>query len=150
MRSAVAHGPVRYCAICDGFEVIDRRIGVLGYGATGLAEALFLRTYTPYITLPTFRQPMELTREERGQTYESEISVIEEPVSEVTIVDNRICALTMKDRTMHTFDVLYSALGSSPCSKLARELGAARDEKNCIVVDQHQHTLADGVYAAGV
>jgi len=56
LRSAVADGLVRYCAVCDGFEVTDRRVAVLGYGATGLAEALFLRTYTPDVTLLTLRQ----------------------------------------------------------------------------------------------
>ena len=77
LRSAVADGLVRYCAVCDGFEVTDRRVAVLGYGATGLAEALFLRTYTPDVTLLTLRQPMSLTPEERGQVQEAGINVIE-------------------------------------------------------------------------
>ena len=53
LEHAVKRGLLRYCAVCDGFEAIDRHVAVMGYGASGLAEALFLRAYTPHITLLT-------------------------------------------------------------------------------------------------
>jgi thioredoxin reductase len=31
--------------ISDGFEAADKRIGVLGYGSSGIAEAIFHRPY---------------------------------------------------------------------------------------------------------
>ena len=37
---------VRFCPICDGYEAIDRRVGVLGDIKAGGKKALFLRTYT--------------------------------------------------------------------------------------------------------
>ena len=48
---ALARGLVRYCPICDGYEVTDKRIGVIGSGSHGVAEALFLRSYTADVTL---------------------------------------------------------------------------------------------------
>src|SRR4051794_32045823 len=42
---------VRFCPICDGYEATDRRVGVLGDLASGAKKALFLRTYTPHVSL---------------------------------------------------------------------------------------------------
>ena len=48
---ALARGLVRYCPICDGYEVTDKRVGVIGSGSHGVAEALFMRSYTADVTL---------------------------------------------------------------------------------------------------
>jgi thioredoxin reductase (NADPH) len=48
---AVASGGLRYCPICDGYEVTDQNIAVIGTGERGLAEAEFLRSYTKQVTL---------------------------------------------------------------------------------------------------
>ena len=42
---------VRFCPICDGYEAIDRRVGVLGDVKAGCKKALFLRTYTKDVLL---------------------------------------------------------------------------------------------------
>jgi len=42
---------VRFCPICDGYEAIDRRVGVLGDLKAGGKKALFLRTYTKDVFL---------------------------------------------------------------------------------------------------
>ena len=49
--AALARGLLRYCPICDGYEVTDRRVGVIGTGDHGMREALFLRGYTRDVTL---------------------------------------------------------------------------------------------------
>ena len=47
---ALARGLIRYCPICDGYEVTDRKVGVIGSGSLGVAEAVFLRGYTADVT----------------------------------------------------------------------------------------------------
>ena len=42
---------IRFCPICDGYEAIDRRVGVLGDIEAGGKKALFLRTYTKDVSL---------------------------------------------------------------------------------------------------
>ena len=42
---ALSRGLVRYCPICDGYEVSDKRVGVIGSDSHGVAEALFIRSY---------------------------------------------------------------------------------------------------------
>jgi hypothetical protein len=48
---ALARGLIRYCPICDGYEVTDKAVGVIGDGPHGVAEAVFLRGFTQDITL---------------------------------------------------------------------------------------------------
>ena len=42
---------IRFCPICDGYEAIDRRVGVLGDIKAGGKKALFLRSYTKDVSL---------------------------------------------------------------------------------------------------
>eukprot|EP01035_Chromulina_nebulosa_P050622 gene50622-68863_t len=55
-------GLLRYCPICDGYEVTDRRIGVIGTGAHGMREALFLRGFTADVTLIATDAPSAASR----------------------------------------------------------------------------------------
>ena len=58
---------LRQCPICDGYEVIDRRVAVIGDGAHAAGEALFLRAYTPQLTLVTLGRPLDVSREARDR-----------------------------------------------------------------------------------
>lgn len=48
-----------------------------------------------------------------------------------------------------TFDHLYLALGCELESRLAVAWGARHDDAGKLVVDAHQQTSIDGLYAAG-
>ena len=43
---ALARGLLRYCPICDGYEVTNKRVAVIGSRSHGYNEAVFLRMYT--------------------------------------------------------------------------------------------------------
>ena len=47
---------VRFCPICDGFEAMDRRIGVVGPLDHAVPKALFLRTYSRQV-IQSLRRP---------------------------------------------------------------------------------------------
>jgi hypothetical protein len=47
----LARGLIRYCPVCDGYEVRGRRVAVLGSGAHGLKEARFVLTYSASVML---------------------------------------------------------------------------------------------------
>src|SRR3546814_4566583 len=50
-RDALQRGMLRYCPVCDGYEASGQAIGVIGANTHGVAEALFLRTFSERITL---------------------------------------------------------------------------------------------------
>lgn len=148
LERAIHDGYVRHCPICDGFEVSGERIGVIGYGAGALNEALFLRTYSTDVTLLTLGEPMTLTASDREALSNASVDVLEDPVNEVIIGDGKIKCLQTASGELR-FDTLYSALGSRVRADLARELGAAQDDTGALICDDHQQTSVPGVWAAG-
>jgi thioredoxin reductase (NADPH) len=145
---ALARGLIRYCPICDGYEVTDKKVGVIGSGAHGVAEAVFLRGFTADITLIAPHSALELPDEEQAQLEELGIATLDGPCHAVAALADAIVVDTPSGH--HSFDSIYPALGSDVHTKLARQIGVALSgETGCILVDSHQRTNVAGVYAAG-
>ncbi|HEV2559703.1 MAG TPA: NAD(P)/FAD-dependent oxidoreductase [Microvirga sp.] len=146
---AVRRGLVRQCPICDGYEMTDRKLVVIGRNEAGIGEALFLRTYTADITVVTLGQPLVVSDAIRAQIEENGIKVIETPLEDIAMEGQRIARLTFADGAALTFDSIYSALGIHPRADLAAMLGVKLQSDNRIVTDAHQRTSIEGCYAAG-
>jgi thioredoxin reductase (NADPH) len=144
---ALARGLVRYCPICDGYEVTDKRVGVIGSDSHGVAEALFLRSYTADLTLIAPDKALRLKPEDYQKLKNAGIECIDGPARAVAIPDGCIVVDTAEGH--YTFDTIYPALGSDTHVQLAEMAGAALSASNCIVVDSHMRTRIPGLYAAG-
>jgi thioredoxin reductase (NADPH) len=144
---ALARGLIRYCPICDGYEVTDKTIGVIGSDSQGVAEALFLRTYTADITLIAPDKAMRLKAEDHEKLKAAQINCVDGPARAVAISDEFIVVETAEGT--YTFDSVYPALGSDTHVQLAEQAGADLSKDCCILVDGHQRTSVPGLYAAG-
>lgn len=144
---AMARGHIRYCPVCDAFEVIDKHVGVLGADGHGVSEALFLRNYTAELTLLPAKTS-DVGDEDRQRLDQHGIRLIESPAHQLRTGEDCI-EVTLADGTTLRFDTLYPALGTDPRSELARQLGCAISPSGCIVVDARQATDVPGVYVAG-
>lgn len=150
LPDAVRRGLVRYCPICDGYEARDRRIAVIGHGARGLGEAVFIaRTYSDDVSLLTLGRRMGLSEEQREAAERHRVRVVEAPVAALDVQGDRIVAIRMGGGEEHRFDVLYSALGLTYRSELGIALGARHDPSGALLVDAHNQTTVKGLYAAG-
>lgn len=146
--NAIAQGFLRHCPICDGYEVIDKQVGVIGIDVHGVEEALFLQTFTRQVSLLSLGVG-QFTDEDRKRLAEAEVTLIEEPVAAVEMVGKVIAGLRMSDGRMLRFDSIYSALGIRVRSDLALRLGAACDANQDLVVNKAMQTSIEGLYAAG-
>jgi thioredoxin reductase (NADPH) len=145
---ALARGLIRYCPICDGYEVTDKKVGVIGSGTAGVAEAVFLRTYTADITLIAPDRAHDLRAEDQTRLRDLGIHMVDGPCHAVAALDEAIVVETPHGH--HTFDSVYPALGSDLHTELASQIGVAlNEETGCIIVDAHQRTSVPGAYAAG-
>lgn len=144
---ALARGLVRYCPICDGYEVTDKKVGVIGSDSHGVAEALFLRSYTADITLIAPDRALRLKQEDHDRLRKAGIECVDGPAQAVAIPDGCIVVDTAEGH--YTFDSIYPALGSDTHTQLAAMVGAKLSDDQCIVVDQHMRTNVHGLYAAG-
>ncbi len=144
---AMARGLIRYCPICDGYEVTDEKVAVIGTGERGMAEARFLRSYTADLTLVSPDLPHELDKELRAELDEMGVTVIDGPVTGIEPGDETIALVTASGR--HDFASVYPALGSDTHTLLAEMVGASLAGDACVKVDSHQRTGVPGIYAAG-
>jgi thioredoxin reductase (NADPH) len=146
-RAALARGLLRYCPICDGYEVTDRRVAVLGTGDHGTREAHFLRGYTADVTLIAPDGKHDLAPAERALLAQCGVTLVDGPATAFAI-DGEQIGLRTPERDWR-FDSLYPALGSDINSELAAGLGAERSDEGCLLVDAHQRTNVARLYAAG-
>jgi thioredoxin reductase (NADPH) len=149
VKYAIRSGLVRHCPVCDGFEVIGRKVAVIGRGAKGVNETRFIQHYTRELTLFTLGATHEITAEDRASLEASGVVIVEEPLQEVCTELGAIVGVTTRTGKTYRFDTLYSALGCNVRSELARALGAACDEVGQIVVDDKLRTTVPNVFAVG-
>ena len=146
-RAALAAGRLRYCPVCDGFEVIGQDVAVIGTGERGVKEAKFLRSYTDKVTLVAPTGPHELGDDDRTALVEADVIIADGPVEGFELAETGLSFSCAQGR--RTFDTVYPALGSDVHSDLAKALGASVTSEDCIKVDSHQRTSVPGLYAAG-
>ena len=143
---ALSRGLIRYCPICDGYEVTDKKVGVIGSGSHGVAEAVFLRGFTEDITLIAPDMAHCLSEEDQAKLAEFGIKTVDGPCQAVAA--HAQCIVVDTAEGHHTFDSIYPALGSDTHTELAQQVGAELKDGN-VVVDDHQRTSVPGMYAAG-
>lgn len=147
---ATARGVLRQCPICDGFEAIDRRVAIVGSDRHALGEAMFLRTYTPHLTVLTLGTPLAAGPREIAKAHAAGIAIDERRLAGITDRPGAgACRLTFADGGEAEIDVVYVALGSEKRNGPARALGVALTGDGCITTDAHQRTSIDGCWAAG-
>ena len=144
---AMARGLIRYCPICDGYEVTDKKVAVIGTGERGTAEARFLRSYTADLTLVSPDLPHELDDDARAELKDMGVTLIDGPVTAIEPGEETIALVTENGR--HDFASVYPALGADTHILLAEMVGASLAGDACVKVDSHQRTGVSGLYAAG-
>ena len=141
---AVLRSVVRICPICDAFEAIGKRIAVISDDDRGVREAEFLTTYSNHVTLIAMADIAAFSRQ---RLQSAGINSVRASWSELNVRSDGL-HLHSAGGPM-TFDVAYSALGSTPQDEIASALGAARDSGNGLTVNEHQQTSVPALYAAG-
>jgi thioredoxin reductase (NADPH) len=147
LAQAVRQGALRYCPLCDAYEAIGRRVGVIADGAADLHEALYLRHFTEHVSLFVASAEPQFGAAERRRLAEAGIRFVAEPVHSIRLDGAAVRVGHGAEETR--CDALYCALGLEVHSKLATALGALHDDDGSLVVDAHHRTSVEGLYAVG-
>jgi thioredoxin reductase (NADPH) len=148
LREFIYRGGLRFCPICDGYEVRDRRIGVLGPAKHAVKKALFLRTYSKDVTVLALDGAGALDAEDKRALREAGIP---EPIAPVTdlLADGDTIKAVLENGATVDVEVLYPAMGAKIRSELASRLGATCNDNGCLIVDDRQRTSVTHLYAVG-
>jgi thioredoxin reductase (NADPH) len=145
--AALSAGLLRYCPICDAYELTDQPVAILGTGEPGVREAEFLRGFTASVALIALDGPHNLNADQEMRLTDAGITLVDGPCVRVELKPRQIDILLRCERL--SFASVYPALGSDIKSALAAGLGANISEEGCLIVDKNQRTNVSGLYAAG-
>lgn len=149
LEDAIRRGLIRHCPTCDAYEVRDRRVAMIGAGRCRVQEAMLLRTYTSDLTVLSLGRNPDLAGNERRELGAAGIRLIEEPVADLVIHGDLVCARLAGSGQVLRFEAMYAALGLRGRSELAIGLGAAHDDDGMLLTGEHQRTRVPGLYAVG-
>ncbi|HEY7076240.1 MAG TPA: NAD(P)/FAD-dependent oxidoreductase [Solirubrobacteraceae bacterium] len=133
-----------HCPYCHGWEVRDRRIGVLG----SVEHAHLLRQWTDDLVLFTHRSAV--TAEERATLRARGIAVVDGTVERLVVTDDRLRAIELAGGRTVARDALFirpalRAHADGPAAALGCELLA----DGLVRADADGRTSVPGVWAAG-
>ncbi|MDB5917848.1 MAG: hypothetical protein JWR40_2082 [Massilia sp.] len=148
-REAIACGAVRLCPVCDGYDVIDKRIAVVSSETNPIGHAMFMRAFSADVTLFDRSETSILTADERQQLEAAGVRYVSSMVRDVSLSEAMTPILNTANGQRWEFDVMYPMLGETARSELAVQLGADTADCGDLVVDDHQATNVAGLYAIG-
>jgi thioredoxin reductase len=147
---------VLHCPYCHGWEVRDRRIGVLATGPATFHQALLFRQLSDHVTVLQHTGP-ELAREEREQLGALGVPVIEGKVAEVEADAAGLTGVRLADGSHVPLDALVVAPRMIANAELLAPLGLTPVEVTMggqvigtqIEADPSGATKVPGVWVAG-
>jgi thioredoxin reductase len=136
-----------HCPYCHGYEVRDKRLGVLGGTPEAVQHALLIRQWSSDVVY--FNHTGTLTPLEREQLLARAIGVVEGIVSRLVIEDDQLHAVELEKGQIVSRDAVFVRPTFVPNATLLDELGCATHENGWVVADQTGHTTVAGVWVAG-
>jgi thioredoxin reductase (NADPH) len=147
-EQAIKDDVLRYCAVCDAFEHIDRAIAVAGCEDSGASQAMFLARYSDNVTL--FPQdPQAMADEDRTKLGNMGVRIVENPMESLSPTSESMMLKAAGNAEEWEFDVLYPCYGTKPRTELADAMGLALEESGNLPAGSHFKTDIPGFFAAG-
>lgn len=139
---------IHHCPYCDGWEMRDRRIVVLGRGAAAAALSLSMKTWSASVTVCSNGRA-RLTTRHRQQMAERGIAVHEAPITAVDHDNGHVRSIALAGGGRVDCDAIFFTLGQQPQCDLPRQLGCELTGKGVVKTDHLGQTRIPGLYVAG-
>ncbi|HEY5486733.1 MAG TPA: NAD(P)/FAD-dependent oxidoreductase [Candidatus Limnocylindrales bacterium] len=141
-----------WCIHCEGYESIDRSVGVVGHEEDAVETALDLLVFTPRVTIVAGHpEGFDVPASRLADLTAAGIAAHPDGVAEYENRDGQMLALVLDDpeRTRIPVEHVYTIRRTRAINELARQLDLELNPLGQIVVTSEQLTNIPGVYAAG-
>ena len=139
---------VHHCPYCDGWEVRDQRLVVIGQRTKAAGLALALKTWTASVVLCS-HGPARLQRAQRDQLATHGIEIDERVVASVDHADGRIRQVRFNDDGVRPCDAIFVAGSQRQQSDFAGRLGCSLTRQGLVKTDHLGQTCVPGLYVVG-
>ncbi len=141
---------VSYCATCDGNFFRGRDVIVVGGGDSSFTEALYLAHLCKSVKI--------LVRKDKPKAEQIWVDKVMQEANMEIVFNTELAeingqfgveSVTTTDGRIIPTQGVFVAVGSVPSIDLIKDLWVTTDEEWCIIVDAHQKSSNDYLYAAG-
>jgi thioredoxin reductase len=137
------------CPDCDGYDTQGKKVVVLASGRKAAGMALNLTTWTRDIVICTNGRDPDLDADQCAKLDALNIPVLSARIERVVPQGEWIYSLELEGGMHLDCDHVFFALSQRAADDLGAQLGCERDDDGQIIVDEHQRTSVEYVWAAG-
>lgn len=137
-----------HCPYCHGYELKDKKTGILANGERAFHLAGLVHNLTKDLAVLTAGKAA-LTSEQMAKLDQHQINIIETAITEIIHNGAQIEAVVFSDGSRLRLEALYAAVPFTQHSDIPASLGCELTEHGYIKVDAFQKSTVPGVYACG-
>lgn len=138
-----------HCPTCDGYETKGCRVVAYGWSEALAGFALKLLGWARSVTIVTDGRRFEGEQRHREALAENGVAVVEDVAIQLEGKRGDLRAVRLRSGDRLPCERFFFSVEHRPGSDLPDQLGCARTEEDCLVVDKDTLTTVPGVYAAG-
>jgi thioredoxin reductase len=138
---------VLHCPYCHGYEVKDKRLGVLGGSPHAVRYAQIVRQWSDDVVY--FAPTGTVTNAERRELEARAIVLVEGSVRGLLVVDDELRGVEVEERETVSRDALFVPPRFVPNDDLLVDLDCERDADGWVVTYGDGRTSVPGVWVAG-
>jgi thioredoxin reductase len=140
---------VLHCPYCHGYEVRNKKTGILGNGElTGFDFPRMISHWTKDLILYT-NGASTLTPDQTATLQSRNINIVEKEIERLEHTNGHIHHIVFKDGSREAIDVMYGPRPFEQHCKIPEALGCELTEHRHLKTDGLQKTTVPGVFACG-
>lgn len=139
---------VLHCPYCHGYEVRNKKTGILGNGETGFDFVRLISNWTTDLTLFT----NGLSTLSAGQTKlleKHKIKIVIKELERLEHTNGQVKNVIFTDGTQSVVNAIYATVSFVQHCTIPESLGCELTEDGYIKIDPFQETTIQGVFACG-
>ena len=139
---------ILHCPYCHGYEVRNKRTGIIANGDAAFHYAQLISNWTKELLLFT-NGKSTLTEEQTDRIRKHNIQIIEQEIDFIEHDNGKVQQIKCKDYPGIPISAIYSGPAFTQHCKIPEILGCELTERGLIKVDVFQKTNIEDVYACG-
>jgi thioredoxin reductase len=139
---------VVHCPYCHGYELRNKKTGIMANGEKAYHLASLVNNLTDRITILTSGLP-DFKSEQITKLNRHHIEIIDTPIAQIEHDNGNVKNVVLKSGDKIAFEAIYAALPFTQHCDIPASLGCELTEHGYIKVDGFQETSVDGVFACG-
>jgi thioredoxin reductase len=139
---------VHHCPYCDGWEVRDRVIAVIGQGKAAAGLALSLKTWSDHVIICS-NGPSRIGPTHRSQLASQRIELHSDPIQRLDHHEGHVLRLVMATGKEVPCEAVFFSTGQSQQCDFPSKLGCEFTRKGTVKTDHLGQTCVPGLYVVG-